>query len=86
MKFDELLKLAKETESFKNKNIAHLAIDLNKIVSKNIVPGLHIDAKETKNGVRIKMFVDENAEIKKRLHLCFGITRKKALQKIKMNI
>lgn len=86
MKFNELLKLAKETGSLKNKDTAHLAIDLNKVASKNIVPGLRVDTEETKSGVRIKMFVAENAEIKKRVHLCFGITREKALQKIKMDI
>lgn len=86
MKFNELLKLTKETAGLKNKNAAHLAINLNKVTSKNIVHGLRIDTKETKNGIRIKMFVAENADIKERVYLCFGITHKKASQKIKMSI
>ena len=86
MKVDELLRLANVDESLNDKGTAHLTINLNKVVSKNIVPGLHIDTRETKDGVDVNIVVDEGVVIEKQVHMCFGITHEKALQKIVMNI
>ena len=86
MRFDELLKLSKEEPILKNKNITHLAINLNKIVSENSVPGLLLEVKEMKNGVNIKMAVSKDVKIKEPIHLCFGLTHEQALQKINLNI
>ena len=86
MKVDELLRLANVDEALNDKGTAHLTINLNKVVSKNIVPGLHIDTRETKDGVDVNIVVDEGVVIEKQVHMCFGITHEKALQKIVMNI
>ena len=86
MKIEDLIKLAKEDESLADKDTAHLTINLNKVVSKNIVPGLHIDTKELKDGVEVKIKVDDDTVIDKKMHMCFGITHEKALQRINMDI
>jgi len=86
MGMDYLLKLAKEDEALKDKNTAHLTINLNKVVSKNIVPGLHIDTEETEDGVNVHLAVERGVVIEKKVHLCFGITHEKALQKIVMDV
>jgi len=86
MNINELLKLAEEDKALMDKDTAHLTINLNKVVSKNIVPGLHVDTKELKDGVEVKIKVDDGVVIEKKVHLCFGVTHEKALQKIKMDI
>ncbi|RLF33630.1 MAG: SufBD protein [Thermoplasmata archaeon] len=86
MDINELLKLAEEDKALMDKDTAHLTINLNKVVSKNIVPGLHVDTKELKDSVEVKIKVDDGVVIEKKVHLCFGVTHEKALQKIKMDI
>jgi len=86
MEIDDLLKLAGEDEALKDKETAHLTINLNKVVSKNIVPGLHIDTEEIEDGINVKVIVDEGIVIEKKVHMCFGVTHDKALQKIVMEI
>ena len=86
MDINELLKLAEEDKALTDKNTAHLTINLNKVISKNLVPGLHVDTKELKDSVEVKIKVDDGVVIEKKVHLCFGVTHEKALQKIEMNI
>ncbi|HEC81209.1 MAG TPA: SufBD protein [Thermoplasmatales archaeon] len=86
MEVKDLIKLAKEDEALRDKDTAHLTINLNKVVSKNLVPGLHIDTKELKDGVDIKVRLDDGVVLKKKVHLCFGVTHDRALQRIKMDV
>ncbi len=81
-----LYKLAGIDKVMKSSDVAHLSINLNRVISKNIVPGLHIDTEENKNGVNVKIKVDDNVVIEKQVHLCFGIAREKGLQKILLDI
>ena len=86
MKFNELLKIAKESKLLNDKSVGYLAINLNEVYGKNVISGLHIDTQKIKDGVDVKIVVDEGVKIKKDIHLCFGVTGEKALQKINMNI
>ncbi|RLF35261.1 MAG: SufBD protein [Thermoplasmata archaeon] len=86
MEVDDLLKLIRGDLFLQDKKTAHLTINLNKVLSKNLVPGLHVDTKENKDGVDVKIKVDDNIRIKNKVHLCFGITKEKAIQKINMDV
>ncbi|RLF41566.1 MAG: hypothetical protein DRN12_02940 [Thermoplasmata archaeon] len=66
MDVENLIKLAKEDEALADKDTAHLTINLNKVVSKNLVPGLHIDTRELKDGVDIKLRLDDDVVIEKK--------------------
>ncbi|PIU29786.1 ABC transporter ATP-binding protein [Candidatus Woesearchaeota archaeon CG07_land_8_20_14_0_80_44_23] len=68
----------------KNKNTAFLFVKENKILSMNPVEGLVVDAKQTKNGVDVKMTVLKGVHLKNPIHLCFGIIPKSGIQMIKM--
>jgi Fe-S cluster assembly scaffold protein SufB len=68
----------------KNNEIASLLVKENKILSMNPVPGLVVDAKNTKNGVDVKMTVLKGAHLKNPIHLCFGIIPKSGIQMIKV--
>ncbi len=82
----ELSKLAEIDDALKDKETAHLMIDLNKVLSRNTVDGLDIEAEETEEGVNVRIIVNKGAVIEKEVHLCFGITHERALQKINMDI
>ena len=86
MDIEDLLKLAEEDKALADKDTAHLTINLNKVVSKNLVPGLHIDTRELKDGVEVKVRLDDGVVIEKKVHMCFGVTREKALQRIRMDV
>ena len=86
MDVKDLYNLANIDGAMSSPDVAHLAINLNRVVSKNIIPGLSIDTKENKDGVDVKIRVEDNVVIEKQVHLCFGITKNKGLQKILMDI
>ena len=81
---EDLTKLAKVDNALRDKEIAHLVINENKVLSQNIIDGMQVDVKEKEKGVNISMLVYETIE--KPVHLCFGIMREKKLQEINMNI
>ncbi len=86
MDYEELLKLAKEDKTLNDKKVGYLAIESNKVYGKNDIPGLFVKTKEKKDGVDIKIIIKEKVKIKRPIHLCFGVTSQKELQKIKMDI
>ncbi len=59
-----------------------LVINENKVLGKNEIEGLHIEYKSIKNGVKVKITVDDNAKIEKPVHLCFGMLPKEGKQVI----
>ncbi len=81
----DLVKIAEIDEALKDNETAHLVIDENKVLSENIVKGFYMKTAELKEGVEVKIIVDEGVIIKKPVHLCFGITHGMK-QKIKMDI
>ncbi len=86
MSSSELIKAAGIHPSINDKDVARLVIDVDKIVDKNVVPGLDIQTKEIDQGVKIDFRLKKNNRIKNPVHLCFGITYEKAIQKIVMNV
>jgi len=87
MKMDvDLAKLAEIDDALKDKETAHVMIDRNKVISRNDIPGLEISTVEREDGVDVKVVVKKGVKIKKEVHMCFGVTHEKALQKINMEV
>jgi len=69
-------------DAFKNSKVAHLVIHKNKVLGKNLVPGLILKPKETPCGVELKLILKESVKIENPVHLCFGILPKEGIQEI----
>lgn len=59
-----------------------LVINENKVLGKNEIKGLRIEHESIKNGVKVKIFVEEGAKIENPVHLCFGMLPKEGKQVI----
>jgi len=87
MKMDvDLAKLAEIDDALKDKETAHIMIDINRVISRNDVPGLRVETVEKKDGVDVKVKVEKGVKIKKEVHMCFGVTHSRALQRINMEV
>jgi len=87
MKMDvDLAKLAEIDEALKDKETAHVMIDRNKVISRNDIPGLRIETVEKEEGVDVRVVVEKGVKISKEVHMCFGVTHERALQKINMDV
>lgn len=73
-------------DSIKEDDVAHLSVHYNTVVGAHTVPGLNIDVKQIENGIDVKMTLDDDAIIKKPVHMCFGMLPKEGIQMIKMNV
>ena len=82
----ELAKMADIDEALKDEETAHIMIDKNKVLSRREVKGLVMETHEREDGVDVKLKILKGVEIKKPIHMCFGITHEKMLQKINMEI
>jgi Fe-S cluster assembly scaffold protein SufB len=69
-----------------DKDVAHLVIDHNKIISSNTITGLNVDVKELKDGINVNINLNKNTKVEKPVHICFGVLNESAIQKIDMNI
>ncbi|KAA0015725.1 MAG: hypothetical protein FE037_01880 [Thermoplasmata archaeon] len=69
----ELAKIAKLDHVLKDKSVAHLMIDNDRVLSENTVRGLNVDYREFDRGVEVKIVVDDDTHIEKPVHLCFGL-------------
>ncbi|HPA47171.1 MAG TPA: SufD family Fe-S cluster assembly protein [bacterium] len=67
-------------------SIAHIEIHHNKILGVHLVPGLEVDAKETKNGINAKILVTKDTVIEKPVQICFGMIPETGLQEIILDI
>ncbi len=65
---------------------AHLAIDGNKVLGMNSVPGLEIDVNEIEDGIDAKIVLKEGTQVVKPVHLCFGMLPETGIQKIIMDV
>ncbi len=86
MSIDQLIKEANIHSAVHDKNTARLVINKDKVVDTNTVEGLKVDTKEIKDGVDINISLEKNTVVENPVHLCFGVTHKKAIQKIVINI
>ena len=81
---EEIYNIAEISEFMHDPNSAKLTINVNKVLDQNLVDGLHIDADEKKDGVDVSIKLDDDVKIERPVHLCFGVTDEKAIQKINM--
>ena len=70
----------------KDPEVAHLTIHANKIISSRVLPGLHVDVEELKDGIDAKIVLDENTVIEKPVHFCFGMLPQEGLQRIILDV
>jgi Fe-S cluster assembly scaffold protein SufB len=64
------------------KEVAKLVVHENRVLANDPIEGLRIETKETKNGVSVRLVVEEGAKIARPVHLCFGLLPKEGLQEI----
>lgn len=82
----QLYKTAQIEPALKDPDVAHLAVNYNKVMSMNKVPGLEVNVDEKKEGINLSMNVLEGAVIYKPVHLCFGMLPESGIQRIILNI
>ncbi len=60
-----------------------IVISGDKVLSKNEVNGIKIKTRKIKDGVKVKLIVEDNTDIKLPVHLCFGMIPQEGTQIIK---
>ncbi|MBD3401413.1 SufBD protein [candidate division GN15 bacterium] len=67
-------------------DVAHLVINENHVLGMHAVPGLDVDAKELDDGVKVVVNLRSGTIVKKPVHLCFGMTPDRGVQRIIMDV
>ncbi|MBI2087441.1 MAG: SufD family Fe-S cluster assembly protein [Deltaproteobacteria bacterium] len=67
-------------------NIAHLVATGHTWLSLREVPGVHLQAKRTSDGIAAELTVSEGARIENPVHLCVGVLEKRGDQRINIAI
>ena len=75
-----------DPNALKDPEVAHLVINHNEVLGMNAVPGLHVDVGKLEDGVDVNLRLDDDAVIKKPVHLCFGMFVESGVQRIIMNV
>lgn len=90
MNSQAIQKLYKNVETdvnvLQDPEVAHLTVDLNKVLSSQVVPGLVFDVEELEDGIKADIVVEEGTKIDKTVHMCFGVIAQEGVQKIILNI
>ena len=81
----DVLKAANIEAMAHDPDVAHIAIDRNRVISSRKIPGFEVELDEHAEGVRLRMIVREGVVISKPAHLCFGVLAKEALQRIEID-
>jgi len=81
-----LIEKAGISQVLNDEKSASLIINKDRVTSKKTVPGLVVDTENIKDGIKINMTLKNNTIIDRPVHLCFGVTDKKAVQIIKLNL
>lgn len=68
-----LTKAMIDHRTLEEKDRAYLFLNLNKVLNKQGVPGLHVDTTETEKGLDIKIRLEKNTKIEKPIYMCFGV-------------
>ncbi|MBN2089824.1 SufD family Fe-S cluster assembly protein [candidate division KSB1 bacterium] len=79
---DTLEKSGGERELLQSNKVASMVVAGNKILMKNLVEGIHIQAEETATGVNVKLKIDDHVKMEYPVHLCFGVVHKTGKQVI----
>ena len=66
--------------------IARIEVHANQVLGVHLLPGLEVDAKETKDGIEAKILVTEGTVIDKPVQVCFGMVPETGLQQIVLDI
>lgn len=82
----ELMSLAKISHIASERDVARLVINNNKVLSGNNISGLIVTPKETKEGVDISIKLKKGTNVKKPVHMCFGVLDDRFTQKIKLKV
>jgi len=82
----QLYEIAKLEPVLKDRDVAHLVIDRDEVVSRNTVEGLTIDTKKIEDGVELNIVLEEGVRVSNKVHMCFGVLHKSAVQNIVMEI
>lgn len=75
-----------DPHELKDPEVAHLVINHNRVLGMHAVPGLDVIAKELEDGVDVSVTLQDGAEIRKPVHLCFGMYPQTGVQKIIMDV
>lgn len=67
-------------------NVAHLIINANHVIGMHSVPGLDVQVDELDDGVKAVLTLAEGTHVAKPVHLCFGMTPEKGIQRIIMDV
>jgi hypothetical protein len=67
-------------------DVAHIEVHENEVVGVHLVPGFEVDAESTPNGISAQIRVCEGAEIKRPVHICFGMLPEDGEQFIELDI
>jgi len=74
--YTQLLEIASRTGSLESslgdKDAIYVVVHANKIIDKNVLPGVEIEAEETDEGIDANITVTKGVVIEKPVHLCFG--------------
>ena len=81
-----LYKTAHIDKALDDPNVAHLTISHDKVISSQSLPGLNVIPKEIKDGVDIKIVLEEGVVIKNPVHMCFGMLKQEGVQRIILDI
>jgi Fe-S cluster assembly scaffold protein SufB len=79
---DAYEKAGGDKSALQSKDVAKLVVHENRVLSSDDVEGIKIETKETENGVKVNLTVEEGAKIARPVHLCFGLLPKEGRQEI----
>jgi Fe-S cluster assembly scaffold protein SufB len=83
---ESLIEEAGISQILDDEKIASLIINKDRVISSRTVPGLVVKTKNIKDGIKINIILEDNVIIERPVHLCFGVTHKKAVQIIRLNL
>lgn len=86
MMLDVYRHVGQDPEIFSDDETAHLVIHQNKVIGAGLVPGLEVEPEETTDGVKVCARVKEGVEIRKPVHMCFGVLPATGLQRIDLDV
>lgn len=79
---DTFEKSGGKRDLLKSSKVASMVVSGNKVIAKNVVDGISVQAQETPEGVKIHLKIEDNVKMAYPIHLCFGIVHKKGRQHI----
>lgn len=83
---EQLYRTSNIDSAIKDPEVAHVAVNHNKIISMNRIPGLEVETREEREGINLSIQVKEKTVIYKPVHLCFGMLPESGVQRIILTI